>query len=311
MKKIYHSVTELVGHTPLMELKKWATAMNLESEVLGKLERFNPGGSIKDRVALAIIRDAEAKGKLKPGGTIIEATSGNTGIGLTALGTFLGYKVIIVMPETMTKERRDLMQAYGATLVLTDGTKGMAGAVAKAKELVAESDNAILAGQFENEACVQAHVETTAPEIWEDTDGQVDVIVAGVGTGGTITGLSKVLREKNPNIYIVAIEPKRSAVLSTGVAGPHGIQGIGAGFIPDILDQNAYNEIIAVSDEDAYAMTKLLAKEEGILCGISSGAALYGAYSVAQRPEFKGKRIVAILPDSGERYISTGIFDNK
>lgn len=309
MSRVFKSVGELVGNTPLLELSHIEKEYDLQAKVLAKLEYFNPAGSVKDRVARAIIDDAESKGLLKHGATIIEATSGNTGIGLACVGCARGYKVVIVMPETMSVERRKLMLAYGASLVLTDGAKGMKGAIDKANDLHEQIDGSILAGQFVNPANPKAHYETTAPEIWRDTDGNVDVFVAGVGTGGTITGVGRYLKEKNPNVKIVAVEPFSSPVLSKGVSGAHKIQGIGAGFVPDVLDTSVYDEVIAVKDEDAFETAREVGKKEGVLVGISSGAALFGALQVAKRPEYAGKNIVVLLPDTGDRYLSTTLFE--
>ena len=309
MSRVFKSVGELVGNTPLLELSHIEKEYDLQAKVLAKLEYFNPAGSVKDRVARAIIDDAESKGLLKHGATIIEATSGNTGIGLACVGCARGYKVVIVMPETMSVERRKLMLAYGASLVLTDGAKGMKGAIDKANELHEQIDGSILAGQFVNHANPKAHYETTAPEIWRDTDGNVDVFVAGVGTGGTITGVGRYLKEKNPNVKIVAVEPFSSPVLSKGVSGAHKIQGIGAGFVPDVLDMSVYDEVIAVKDEDAFETAREVGKKEGVLVGISPGAALFGALQVAKRPEYAGKNIVVLLPDTGDRYLSTTLFE--
>jgi len=306
---IFKSSDALIGNTPLLELSHIEKEYDLQAKVLAKLEYFNPAGSVKDRVARAIIDDAESKGVLKNGATIIEATSGNTGIGLACVGCARGYKVVIVMPETMSIERRKLMAAYGATLVLTEGAKGMKGAIAKANELHEQIDGSILAGQFVNPANPKAHYETTAPEIWRDTDGNVDVFVAGVGTGGTITGVGRYLKEKNPNVKIVAVEPFSSPVLSKDVSGAHKIQGIGAGFVPDVLDTSVYDEVIAVKDEDAFETAREVGKKEGVLVGISSGAALFGALQVAKRPEYAGKNIVVLLPDTGDRYLSTTLFE--
>lgn len=309
MSRVFKSVGELVGNTPLLELSHIEKEYDLQAKVFAKLEYFNPAGSVKDRVARAIIDDAESKGLLKHGATIIEATSGNTGIGLACVGCARGYKVVIVMPETMSVERRKLMLAYGASLVLTDGAKGMKGAIDKANELHEQIDGSILAGQFVNPANPKAHYETTAPEIWRDTDGNVDVFVAGVGTGGTITGVGRYLKEKNPNVKIVAVEPFSSPVLSKGVSGAHKIQGIGAGFVPDVLDTSVYDEVIAVKDEDAFETAREVGKKEGVLVGISSGAALFGALQVAKRSECAGKNIVVLLPDTGDRYLSTTLFE--
>jgi len=308
MSRIYTAADQLIGHTPLLELSHLEKENNLEATVLAKLEYFNPAGSVKDRVAKAILDDAEKNGKLKAGSTIIEPTSGNTGIGLASVAAARGYKIIIVMPDTMSIERRQIIKAYGAELVLTEGSKGMKGAIAKAEELSQEIPNSFIAGQFVNPANPQAHYETTGPEVWEDTDGKVDIFVAGVGTGGTVTGTGKFLKEKNPNVKIVAVEPKASAVLSTGVAGPHKIQGIGAGFVPDVLDTKIYDEIIPVENEDAFATGKLIGQKEGVLVGISAGAAVWAAIELAKRPENKGKTIVALLPDTGDRYLSTPLF---
>ena len=308
MAKIYKTSDELIGHTPLLELSHIEKEFNLEAKVIAKLEYFNPAGSVKDRVAKAMLDDAEAKGILKEGSTIIEPTSGNTGIGLASVAAARGYRVIIVMPETMSVERRQLMKAYGAELVLSEGSKGMKGAIAKAEEIKAATPNSFIAGQFVNPANPKAHFEGTGPEIWEDTDGNVDVFVAGVGTGGTVTGVGQFLKSKNKNVKIVAVEPKSSAVLSTGVAGAHKIQGIGAGFVPDVLDTKIYDEIIAVDNDDAFKTGRLVGVKEGVLVGISSGAALWAAIEVAKRPENKGKNIVVLLPDTGDRYLSTALF---
>lgn len=310
MSKIYKNVSELVGRTPLIEVKRFSKAMDADdARILAKLEYFNPAGSVKDRVAKAMIEDAEAKGLLKEGATIIEPTSGNTGIGLAAIGISKGYKVILTMPETMSIERRNLLKAYGAQIVLTDGSKGMKGAIAKAEELNDEIENSVILGQFVNAANPAAHVATTGPEIWEDTNGEADIFVAGVGTGGTVTGVGKYLKSQNSDIKIVAVEPESSPVLSKGTAGPHKIQGIGAGFVPEVLDTEIYDEIITVSNENAFFASNKAAKTEGILVGISSGAALYAAAELAKRPENKGKTIVALLPDTGERYLSTALFE--
>lgn len=308
MSKIYTSADQLIGRTPLLELTHIEAAENLEAKILGKLEYFNPAGSVKDRIAKAMIDDAEASGKLKPGSVIIEPTSGNTGIGLASVAAARGYRIIIVMPETMSVERRQLMKAYGAELVLTDGAKGMKGAIAKADELAKEIPNSFVPGQFVNPANPDAHKRTTGPEIWEDTDGKVDIFVAGVGTGGTVTGVGEYLKSQNPNVKVVAVEPATSPVLSKGVAGAHKIQGIGAGFVPDVLNTKVYDEVIPISNEDAFATGKLVGHKEGVLVGISSGAALWAAIQLAKRPENKGKTIVALLPDTGDRYLSTPLF---
>ena len=308
MSKIYKSADELIGHTPLLEFSRIESAHKLQAKVIAKLEYFNPAGSVKDRIAKAMIEDAERAGKLKPGSVIIEPTSGNTGIGLASVAAARGYKAIIVMPETMSVERRQLMKAYGAEVVLSDGTKGMKGAIAKAQELAESTPNSFIPGQFVNPANPKAHLEHTGPEIFEDTDGQVDIFVAGVGTGGTITGVGKYLKSKKPGVKIVAVEPASSAVLSTGVPGPHKIQGIGAGFVPDVLDTKVYDEIIPVSNEDAFATGREVGRSEGVLVGISSGAAVWAAIELAKRPENKGKNIVVLLPDTGDRYLSTTLF---
>ena len=308
MANIYTSADQLIGKTPLLELTHIEKELNLKARILAKVEYFNPAGSIKDRIAKAMIEDAEQSGKLKPGAVIIEPTSGNTGIGLAAVAAAKGYRIIIVMPETMSVERRQLMKAYGAELVLSDGTKGMKGAIAKAEELAAQIPGSFIPGQFVNPANPEIHRKTTGPEIYEDTDGKVDIFVAGVGTGGTITGTGEYLKSKNPQIKVVAVEPKTSAVLSTGVAGPHKIQGIGAGFVPEVLNTKVYDEVIAVSNEDAFATGKLIGKKEGILVGISSGAAVWAAIELAKNPENTGKNIVVILPDTGDRYLSTPLF---
>ena len=308
MSNIYTSADQLIGKTPLLELTHIEKAHDLKAKIVAKLEYFNPAGSVKDRIAKAMIDDAEARGVLKPGSVIIEPTSGNTGIGLASVAAARGYRIIIVMPETMSVERRQLMKAYGAELVLTEGAKGMKGAIAKADELAKEIPGSFVAGQFVNPANPKAHFETTGPEIWADTDGKVDFFVAGVGTGGTITGTGKFLKEKNPNVKVVAVEPKTSAVLSTGVAGAHKIQGIGAGFVPDVLDTKVYDEIIAVDNDDAFAVGKEVGQREGVLVGISSGAALWAAIELAKRPENAGKTIVVLLPDTGDRYLSTPLF---
>ena len=307
--KIYSSLSELIGRTPILELTRYGTQKNITARLLAKLEAFNPAGSAKDRIALEMIDDAERRGILTKDSVIIEPTSGNTGIGLAAIATSRGYKAIIVMPSSMSEERKALMRAYGAELVLTDGALGMAGAIAKAEELARSLPGSFIAGQFENSANPAAHYKTTGPEIWEDTDGDIDIFIAGVGTGGTISGTGKYLKEKNPNVKIIAVEPADSPVLSEGRGGAHGIQGIGAGFIPKALDVNVYDEVITVTTEESYAEARAMAATEGYLVGISSGAALAAAVRVAARPESKGKNIVVLLPDSGERYLSTGLFD--
>ena len=308
MSKIYTSADQLIGHTPLLELTHIEADEGLQAKILAKLEYFNPAGSVKDRIAKAMIDDAEAKGVLKPGSVIIEPTSGNTGIGLASVAAARGYRIIIVMPETMSVERRQLMKAYGAELVLTDGAKGMKGAIAKADELAKEIPNAFVPGQFVNPANPAAHKATTGPEIWADTDGKVDIFVAGVGTGGTVTGVGDYLKSQNPNVKVVAVEPATSPVLSKGVAGAHKIQGIGAGFVPDVLDTRIYDEVIPVANEDAFTTGKLVGHKEGVLVGISSGAAVWAAIELAKRPENAGKTIVALLPDTGDRYLSTPLF---
>lgn len=308
MSKIYTSADQLIGNTPLLELKNIEQKFELKAHLLAKLEYLNPAGSVKDRIAKVMIDDAEKSGELKPDSVIIEPTSGNTGIGLASVAAARGYKIIIVMPETMSVERRQLMKAYGAELVLTEGSKGMKGAIAKAEELAKEIPNSFLAGQFVNPANPKAHRLSTGPEIYADTDGKVDIFVAGVGTGGTITGVGEYLKSQNPDIKVVAVEPKSSAVLSTGVAGPHAIQGIGAGFVPDVLNTEIYDEIFPVSNEDAFETGRLIGRSEGVLVGISSGAALFAAIEIAKRPENKGKNIVVLLPDTGDRYLSTAMF---
>ena len=310
MAKIYTSADQLIGRTPLLELNHIEAAEELPAKILAKLEYFNPAGSVKDRIAKAMLDKAEAAGKLNPDTTIIEPTSGNTGIGLASVAAARGYRIIIVMPETMSVERRQLMKAYGAELVLTEGAKGMKGAIARAEELAQEIPNSFIPGQFVNPANPEAHELTTGPEIWEDTDGKVDIFVAGVGTGGTITGVGKYLKSQNPAVKVVAVEPATSPVLSEGHAGAHKIQGIGAGFVPDVLDTNVYDEIIPVADEDAFATGKLVGAREGVLVGISSGAATYAAIQLAKRPENAGKNIVVLLPDTGDRYLSTPLFQD-
>ena len=308
MAKVYTSITQLIGGTPLVELTNYEAENKLEAKILAKLEYFNPAGSVKDRIAKAMLDDAEAKGILKPGATIIEPTSGNTGIGLASVAAARGYKIILTMPETMSVERRNLLKAYGAELVLTDGAKGMKGAIAKAQEVAEATPGSFIPGQFTNPANPAVHRATTGPEIWADTDGKVDIFVAGVGTGGTLTGVGEYLKAQNPNVKIVAVEPAGSPVLSKGVAGPHKIQGIGAGFVPDTLNTKIYDEIIAVENEDAFTTGRAIARKEGVLIGISSGAAVYAATVLAKRPENKGKTIVALLPDTGDRYLSTPLF---
>ena len=308
MSNIYKGAVELIGKTPLVEVVNVEKELGLKARVLVKLEYFNPAGSVKDRVAKSMIEDAEAKGLLKEGSVIIEPTSGNTGIGLASIAASKGYRIILTMPETMSVERRNILKAYGAEIVLTEGAKGMKGAIAKADELAKEIPNSFIPGQFVNPANPEMHFRTTGPEIWEDTDGQVDYFTAGVGTGGTVTGVGKFLKSKNPNVKVAAIEPSDSPVLSQGRAGSHKIQGIGAGFVPDTLDTSVYDEVMPITNEDAFATAKLLAKKEGILVGISSGASLYAAIQIAKRPEAKGKTIVALLPDSGDRYYSTPLF---
>lgn len=308
MSKIYNGALELVGNTPLVEVKNIEEELGLEARILVKLEYFNPAGSVKDRIAKAMIEDAEEKGLLKEGSVIIEPTSGNTGIGLASIAAVKGYRIILTMPETMSVERRNILKAYGAEIVLTEGAKGMKGAIEKAEELVKEIPGSYIPGQFVNPANPEVHRKTTGPEIWKDTDGEVDLFIAGVGTGGTLTGVGEYLKSQNPDVKIVALEPASSPVLSTGKGGPHKIQGIGAGFVPDVLNTTVYDEIFTVENDDAFATGKLLAKKEGILVGISSGAALYGAIELAKRPENKGKTIVALLPDTGDRYYSTPLF---
>lgn len=310
MSKIYTSMDQMIGRTPLLELCRIQQQLGLDARVLAKLEYLNPAGSVKDRAALSMIRDAEQKGLLKEGSVIVEPTSGNTGIGLAAVAAARGYRVVIVMPETMSLERRQLMRAYGAELVLTEGSKGMSGAVEKAQQLVQQIPGAFLAGQFTNPANPQAHFETTGPEIWQDTEGHVDVFVAGVGTGGTITGVGHYLKSQDPAVRVVGVEPAASPLLSKGTAGPHKIQGIGANFVPQVLDTAIYDELLAVTDQDAFAAGRLMARTEGVLVGISSGAALWAAVELAKRPENRGKTIVTLLPDTGDRYLSTGMFDD-
>ncbi|MDD6276103.1 MAG: cysteine synthase A [Clostridia bacterium] len=306
--KIYEQITDLIGSTPLVKLKNYSAKRELEATILAKVEFFNPAGSVKDRIAKAMLDEAEAKGLLKPDSVIIEPTSGNTGIGLASVAAARGYKVILTMPETMSVERRNLLKAYGAQLVLTDGAKGMKGAIAKANELAAETPNSFVPGQFTNKANPEIHKKTTGPEIWQDTDGKVDIFVAGVGTGGTVSGVGEYLKSQNPNVKVVAVEPATSPVLSKGTPGPHKIQGIGAGFVPETLNTGVYDEIITVENEDAFATGRALAREDGLLVGISSGAAVFAATELAKRPENKGKTIVALLPDTGERYLSTPMF---
>ena len=310
MSKIYTSADHLIGKTPLLELSRIEKVEKLEARLLAKLEYLNPAGSVKDRIAKAILDDAEASGKLKPDSVIIEQTSGNTGIGLASVAAARGYRIIIVMPETMSVERRQLMKAYGAELVLSDGAKGMKGAIAKAEEIAAQTPNSFIAGQFVNPANPKAHYETTGPEIWADTDGEVDIFVAGVGTGGTLSGTGKFLKERKPSVKVVAVEPASSPVLSKGSAGAHKIQGIGAGFVPDVLDTAVYDEVIPVADDDAFATGRLIGRSEGVLVGISSGAALWAGIELAKRPENKGKTIVVLLPDTGDRYLSTPLFQD-
>lgn len=308
MKKIYKNVTELIGNTPLMEFSNLSNEENINATILGKLELFNPAGSVKDRIAKAMIESAEQTGVLTKGSTLIEPTSGNTGIGIASVATAKGYDVILTMPETMSIERRNLLKAYGAKIVLTEGSKGMSGAIAKAKELKEEIENSVILGQFENDVNPLTHTNTTGPEIWNDTDGNVDIFIAGVGTGGTLSGTGKFLKSKNPDVKVIAIEPLTSPVLSKGTGGPHKIQGIGAGFVPNTLDTSIYDEVVTVDNSDAFTMTNKIAKTEGILVGISSGAAMFTATQIAKRPENANKTIVVILPDTGERYLSTGVF---
>ena len=310
MSKIYKGATGLIGNTPLVEFTNIEKSLGLEATVLAKLEYFNPAGSVKDRIALAMIEDAEKKGLLKAGSTIIEPTSGNTGIGLASIAAAKGYKIILTMPETMSVERRNILKAYGAEIVLTEGSKGMKGAIAKAEELAKETPDSFVPEQFENPANPEIHRLTTGPEVWNDTDGKVDIFVAGVGTGGTVTGTGEYLKSKKPDVKVVAVEPEDSPVLSKGTAGPHKIQGIGAGFVPKTLNTDVYDDVIAVSNEDSFETSKLIAKQEGILVGISAGAAYYAALELAKRPENKGKTIVALLPDSGDRYYSTPLFSD-
>lgn len=308
MGKIAQSITDLIGKTPLLELKNYENAKDVKAHIVAKLEYFNPAGSVKDRVAKAMIDDAEAKGLIKPGATIIEPTSGNTGIGLASVAAARGYRVILTMPETMSIERRNLLKAYGAEIVLTEGAKGMNGSIAKANELAENTPDSFVPGQFDNDANPEVHRNTTGPEIWEDSDGKVDILVSGIGTGGTITGAGEYLKSKNPNIKVIAVEPAASPILSKGTPGPHKIQGIGAGFIPKVLDTDIYDEIITVENEDAFETGRLIARQEGLLVGISSGAATWAATQIAKRPENEGKTIVVILPDTGERYLSTPLF---
>lgn len=311
MANVKKSATELIGHTPLLEVVNYSEKEKVEAHLIAKLEYFNPAGSVKDRIALTMIEEAEKSGRLKPGATIIEPTSGNTGIGIASVAAAKGYKAILTMPETMSVERRNLLKAYGAKVVLTEGSKGMKGAIAKAEDLVRQNDNAVILSQFTNKANPETHIRTTGPEIWEDLDGNVDVVVAGVGTGGTVSGVGAYLKEKNPDVYVVAVEPAGSPVLSKGTPGAHKIQGIGAGFVPETLDQKVYDEVIAVEDEDAFQTAREVAYAEGVLVGISSGAALWAAKELAKRPEFKGKNIVFIAPDTGDRYLSTALVNQE
>lgn len=307
--RVFNNITGLIGHTPLVEINRFTEKLGLKARILVKLELFNPAGSVKDRIALSMIEDAEKKGLLKPGSVIIEPTSGNTGIGLASIAASKGYRAVFTMPETMSAERRKLLQAYGAEIVLTEGAKGMKGAIAKAEELARQTPGSFIPGQFVNPANPEAHVRTTGPEIWDDTDGKVDIFVAGVGTGGTVTGTGRYLKSKNPAVRVVAVEPAASPVLTQGKAGPHAIQGIGAGFVPEVLDTKIYNEVIDVTNEDALATGREIARKEGFLVGISSGAALFAAVELARRPENAGKLIVALLPDNGDRYLSTKLFE--